>query len=415
MGFSNIFRQSSSLFRASSLLAAFAASLPGAALAQAAGTETTPEADPDSTAIIVTGIRASLAKSIAAKKISTEIVEVISAEDIGKLPGISIADSLARLPGVAAQRVDGRAQVLSIRGMAPKFGMTLFNGQEMVSTGDDRSFEYDQFPSELVNSATLYKTPDASLGAMGLSGTIDLHSVRPLDFDERKINVGARYDGNSMGGVLPGTKGFGGRLSASYIDQFADGKIGVALGYARLDSPNKKKYFNLWDYGPASAIQVDGLGDTYTFSGFETGVASTKMVRDGILGVLQIRPNDNFESMINVFHSSFKQRMKGDEMIGVLANWASGSTPIVSMDGDGGRIHIDNASPILTMRQDNRNDRINALSWTNTYTNDGWTLRGDFGISKAKRKEWVGEAYLMAATPMSLDVFLPKPTTVSDK
>ena len=408
MGFSNIFRQSSSLFRASSLLAAFAASLPGAALAQAADTETTPEADPASTAIIVTGIRASLAKSIAAKKISTEIVEVISAEDIGKLPGISIADSLARLPGVAAQRVDGRAQVLSIRGMAPKFGMTLFNGQEMVSTGDDRSFEYDQFPSELVNSATLYKTPDASLGAMGLSGTIDLHSVRPLDFDERKINVGARYDGNSMGGVLPGTKGFGGRLSASYIDQFADGKIGVALGYARLDSPNKKKYFNLWDYGPASAIQVDGLGDTYTFSGFETGVASTKMVRDGILGVLQIRPNDNFESMINVFHSSFKQRMKGDEMIGVLANWASGSTPIVSMDGDGGRIHIDNASPILTMRQDNRNDRINALSWTNTYTNDGWTLRGDFGISKAKRKEWVGEAYLMAATPMSLDVFLPE-------
>ena len=72
--------------------------------------------DTDSTGddIVVTGIRAGLARAIDAKRTSNEIVEVVSAEDIGKLPGISIAESLARLPGVAAQRVDGRAQVLSI-------------------------------------------------------------------------------------------------------------------------------------------------------------------------------------------------------------------------------------------------------------------------------------------------------------
>ncbi len=358
-----------------------------------------------STDIVVTGIRASLEKSIGAKRKSNEIVEVVSAEDIGKLPGVSIAESLARLPGVAAQRVDGRAQVLSIRGMAPKFGMTLFNGQEMVSTGDDRSFEYDQFPAELVSSAVLYKTPDASLGAMGLSGTIDIHTLRPLDFKERRINASARYEGNSMGSVLPGTKGYGSRISVSYVDQFANDTIGVAVGYARLDSPNKKKYFNLWDYGTGTQLGVDGLGDNYTFSGFETGVASTKTVRDGLLGVLQFAPDDHFSSKIDLFHSRFTQRMRGDEMIGVLANWASGSIPVVQMEND--RIRVDNASPILTMRQDDRDDEINAVSWSNSYSTGNWTFAGSLGVSKANRREWVGEAYLMSATPMSLEVLLP--------
>lgn len=358
-----------------------------------------------STDIVVTGFRGSIARSINAKKLSNEIVEVISAEDIGKLPGVSIAESLARLPGVAAQRVNGRAQVLSIRGMAPKFGMTLLNGQEMVSTGDDRSFEYDQFPSELVNSATLYKTPDASLGSMGLSGTVDIRTVRPLDVDGRKINLSARYDGNSMGAVLPGTKGWGSRISVSYIDQFADGKIGLAIGYARLDAPDKKKYFNMWDYGTGTNLGVDGLGDSYTFNGFETGVASTKTVRNGVLGVLQFKPSSHFDSKVDVFHSEFQQRMKGLEMIGVLANWASGSTPEVSMNGD--RITIANASPILTMRQNNRDDEINAVSWSNTYNNGPWSVVANAGWSKAKRREWVGEAYVMTRSPVTLNVSLP--------
>lgn len=374
-------------------------------LADSQPTVTNKTDDDQSGDIVVTGMRASIIKSLNAKKNSNEIVEVVSAEDIGKLPGASIADSLARLPGVAAQRVDGRAQVISIRGMSPAFGVTLLNGQEMVSTGDDRSFEYDQFPAELVNSAVLYKTPNASLGTMGLSGTIDIHTLQPLDFNERKFNVSAQYDGNTMGAVIPGTKGYGSRLSLSYIDQFADGKIGVAIGYARLDTPDKRKYFNFWDYGHADEIGVENLGHDLTYDGFETGVASTKTVRNGLLGILQFKPDDHFSSKIDVFHSKFAQRMRGAEMIGITAWWASGTTPITHM-GNGSLI-VDNASPILTMRQDDRNDTINAVNWANTYETGAWTFRADIGISKAKRHESVGEAYMMSKTPVSLSVVLP--------
>ena len=113
--------------------------------------------------VVVTGIRGGIERAIDIKKDSTSIVEAISAEDIGKLPDVSIAESIARLPGVAAQRVAGRAQVLSVRGLSPDFSTTLLNGRELVSTGDNRSVEFDQYPSELMAGVTIYKTPDAAL------------------------------------------------------------------------------------------------------------------------------------------------------------------------------------------------------------------------------------------------------------
>ena len=96
--------------------------------------------------VVVTGIRRGIESAISVKRDSTSIVEAISAEDIGKLPDVSIAESLARLPGLAAQRVAGRAQVISVRGLSPDFSTTLLNGREMVSTGDNRRGEYRYTP-----------------------------------------------------------------------------------------------------------------------------------------------------------------------------------------------------------------------------------------------------------------------------
>lgn len=109
---------------------ALSAALPGVALAQdAPATDDQPQGQDDA-AIVVTGIRAGLRNSINIKRNETSIVEAVSAEDIGKLPDVSIAESIARLPGLAAQRVNGRAQVISIRGLAPDFTTTLLNGRQ---------------------------------------------------------------------------------------------------------------------------------------------------------------------------------------------------------------------------------------------------------------------------------------------
>ncbi|MEX0297803.1 MAG: TonB-dependent receptor plug domain-containing protein, partial [Kordiimonas sp.] len=89
--------------------------------------------------IVVTGIRASIMSSIERKRSSSSIVEAISAEDIGKLPDASIGESLARLPGLAAQRLDGRASKIAIRGLAPDFTTTTLNGRELVSSDNNRA------------------------------------------------------------------------------------------------------------------------------------------------------------------------------------------------------------------------------------------------------------------------------------
>ena len=104
--------------------------------------------------VTVTGIRASIQSAIEVKRESGDIVEAISAEDIGKLPDPSIAESLTRLPGVTAQRSDGRTSDISIRGFGPDFNGTLMNGREQVSTGDNRAIQFDQYPAELDRKST---------------------------------------------------------------------------------------------------------------------------------------------------------------------------------------------------------------------------------------------------------------------
>jgi iron complex outermembrane receptor protein len=277
----------------------------GAAHAQTA--PRTEEAQVDE--VIVTGIRASIANSIAAKARSTSIVEVISAEDIGKLPDVSIAESLARLPGLTVQRLDGRGQLISIRGLGPDFTTALLNGREQVTTGDNRGVEFDQYPSELLSGVTVYKTPDAQLIGQGLAGTVDLQTIRPLAFGRRAIAANARYEQNDIGALNSGSDDTGNRFSLSYIDQFADGTIGVALGYAHIESPYQSERYNSWGYPTTST-------GAFIIGGAKPYVMSSNLQRDGFMGTVEFRPNDRFHSTIDAFYSEFQntQILRGIEL-----------------------------------------------------------------------------------------------------
>lgn len=259
--------------------------------------------------VTVTGIRKGIEAAISVKRNSDSIVEAISAEDIGKLPDSSIAESIARLPGLTAQRVNGRAQEVQIRGLAGQFATTLLNGREQVSTGDNRSAEFDQYPSELLSGVTIYKTPDAALVGQGLSGTIDLQTVRPLNFASRTMAVNLRGEKNSLGRLNPGAAGDkGSRFSVSYIDQFADRTVGVALGYARLDSPNQNNYFRNWGYPQGSgSIGSTTYNDVRLPGGVQLRNESASQKRNGLMGVVQWKPSKDFETVVDAYHSTYER------------------------------------------------------------------------------------------------------------
>ncbi|MEC7889228.1 MAG: TonB-dependent receptor plug domain-containing protein, partial [Pseudomonadota bacterium] len=232
-------------FTATVSMSAFAVSLAAMAtpaVAQDVDPNVDVEAEADADAqsddvIIVSGFRESLATSVSTKRNSDLILESVTAEDIGKLPDDSIGESIARLPGVTSQRLNGRANVIAIRGLGPDFSQTLLNGREQTSTGDNRAVEFDQYPSEVVNQVNVYKTPSASLIGQGLVGTIDVRTIRPLEADERILAVGAKGSYADLGALNAGSKEFGYRVNATFVDQFADDTLGVALAAAYTDEP----------------------------------------------------------------------------------------------------------------------------------------------------------------------------------
>ena len=89
--------------------------------------------------IVVTGFRQSLRTSLLQKRNADRVQEVLAAEDIGKLPEASIAEALARLPGLATNRDRGNGTQISIRGLGPNLVNTLLNGREIVSAEASRT------------------------------------------------------------------------------------------------------------------------------------------------------------------------------------------------------------------------------------------------------------------------------------
>lgn len=338
--------------------------------------------------VVVTGFRASLMDAMDTKKKSSSIVEVVSAEEIGKLPDVSIAESIARLPGLTAQRLNGRGQVISVRGLSPDFSSALLNGREQVSTGDNRSVEFDQFPSELLSGVVVYKTPDASLIGQGLAGTIDMRTVRPLEYGKSALAANLRYEKADLGTLNAGSADDGWRYSASWIDQFADGKVGLALGFAHMSNPSQEQRFNAWGYpgGPGGALIIGGS---------KPYVRSGELKRDGFVGVLEFAPTENFSGALDVYYSEFKedQQLRGIEL---PLQWSSASLQPGSTTANG----LVTAGTFNGVRGVMRNDvnsrdaDVLALGLNLRFgITDHWSAEADLSSSKVERNDLILETY----------------------
>jgi iron complex outermembrane receptor protein len=375
-----------------------------------------PDAVSNLDAIVVTGIQGSIQNSLKAKQSSDNIIEAISAEDIGKLPDSSIAESLARLSGVATQRVDGRANQISIRGLSPDFVGTTLNGREQATIGENRGVDFDQYPSELISGAAVYKTPDASLIGQGLSGTVDLHTIKPLDLPNRTFAGNLRGETNSNGSLNHGTGvgDSGHRASFSYIDQFFDHTLGLAVGFAQLDSPVQEKQYQAWWWsnnngpngaeGQWGAAHTPGLpDDVLSQEGAQLRAKSEKQLRNGLMTVFEWAPDDHYHSTLDLYYSTFDQKtfLNG-------AQWSSSPYDNVSYSNVGfvpaqpypivTSGHIDGLKTVLQNEYTKERDKLFSVGWNNQYDfGNGWNATADLSYSSAKKR--LHDAYLFAGLP----------------
>lgn len=254
------------------LLAAAIASVLIAPMAFAQSTQSNPQ-QPDPTqldGLTVTGYRQSLQKSLDEKRYSTEQVDAIYAEDIGKFPDQNLAESLQRIAGVSIDREGGEGQRISIRGLGSDFTRVRLNGLEALATAGNgssgvnrsRGFDFNTFASELFSQVKVNKTQSAQMDEGSLGSTVDLRGSRPFDFDGFQASASAQagygelseqYDPR-FSGLLSNTWGdgrFGALLSASYSKRnvYEEGYNPVRWEHGNHRNSNQSTAANNGTYG----------------------------------------------------------------------------------------------------------------------------------------------------------------------
>ena len=268
--------------------------------------------------IVVRGFRGSLRDALDEKRQASEIIEALSAEDIGQLPDTSVAESLARLPGVTATRGVAGASSISVRGLGSVLSNGTFNGRDFASPYGDRSVAFSLFPAELISGAGVYKAPAASRIEGGIAGTIDLRTVRPLERDERTLVANFRARNNDLGGDLPGGREYGYRGSFSYIDQFASDTFGVSLGYAGQLNPFASAQSSIYDSRRVGfGGFIDGLPDVTSPDnpdndliipfGADQDVNGGESERHTLLATAQWIASENLQFNFDALQTTFEQ------------------------------------------------------------------------------------------------------------
>jgi len=223
--------------------------LPLGAYAQTAEDQVDPSAK-----VVVSGVRASLASSLATKRLQEGVVDAVSAEDAGKFPDTNIAESLQRVTGVQIQRNNGEGRYISVRGLGPEFNNVLVNGRTMTSDTGGRDFSFDLLSSDLISKAIVYKTSMPFLPEGGIGSTVDIQTARPLSGKAGHsgvVNVFDSYDSNSKENTP--------NISGMYSFANADKTFGVtgSLSYTDRASKQNKAINDAWNLRDVYMIDGD--------------------------------------------------------------------------------------------------------------------------------------------------------------
>ncbi|MGL4475168.1 MAG: TonB-dependent receptor [Shewanella sp.] len=234
--------------------------------------------------IEVRGIRASLNASMNAKRYSNATLDAVTAEDLGKFPDSDVAESLARIPGVAVNRQFGQGQQVSIRGASNQLTSTLLNGHSVASTGwfdqqsTDRSFNYSLLPPELIGDIEVYKSAQADISEGGIGGTVIINSRKPLDLDSNTLFLNHKQDYGSISEQIDP------EYSGLYSWKNANETFGVLI--AATDA--------------SSQYQRNGIESNIGFGEIVPTTFEQERERSAINAAVQYQPTDNLALGFNM-------------------------------------------------------------------------------------------------------------------
>jgi TonB-dependent receptor len=378
------------------------------------------EANGELQTVVVTGVRASLAKSVELKRAAGTVQDSISALELGKFPDDNVADSLSHITGVAITRIaGGEGQKVSVRGLGPDYTLTTFNNRILATDGAGRDFAYDVLPADVISGADVIKGAQASLSEGAIGGLVNLRSASP--FDKLGQHGVARLEGDrNLMSELDGYK-----FSGAYSNTFADDTFGVLLGlvhgkrkdrtdiagndggWTRNADPNDES----WMFGNAWGGSIDPNGngvldeDEYGLIGpgqFRVGSILEEKKRRAYTAKLEWRPNDQ----VRIVADGLKTRLDSPQ-VGYQQSYyplfAPGRWSDMTIEnGVVTGFTMDNSDPELALNPELLNVTEHRVVDTDLYglngewkVNDALALTGDVYRSTSKRYSGGQDTYVV--------------------
>ena len=365
-----------------------------AGLAFGAGTVAA-QSDSDDDAIeeiVVTGIRGSLQRSLEAKRNADQVIDGISAEDIGKFPDENVAESLQRVTGVQIDRSGrafGEGSFISIRGMGPDTSRTFINGRTVLATGfGERGVDFRNLPSEFVSSLSVVKSSTASDIDGSLSGHVDVTTSMPFDNGGgfRAAASAQLVYADLLGENLP-------RVTGLVSNTSADGQFGFLLTAHYEERDNRQDGFTTDGFDCVDATYNARCSGGQQFwrpraSRYELWVVPSE--RMGATAAIQWRPNDNFELKGDVLYNTRDEVSNQISLVG-LSRLGGGRTLDAStvQTTSNGTLIAGNITPgtsIFNIFNLYLTSDISVMAGglNGTWTSGPWTFEGDLGYSEAE-------------------------------
>ncbi|MFT7558122.1 MAG: TonB-dependent receptor [Flavobacteriales bacterium] len=280
--------------------------------------------DNEAEELVVTGIRASLQRSMDIKRNSQGVVDAISSEDIGKFPDQNLAESLQRITGVSIDRNNGEGQSITVRGLGPDFNLVTLNGRQMPTSGlngtsvnGSRSFDFNNIASEGIAGVDVYKTSRANIATGGMGATVNVRTTRPLETPGLHFSVGAKgvYDESRNDVSLTP------ELSGMISQTFAEDKFGVALAVSIQEREGGARGANVPDGWHTQSVVPNGgwfgglasesgaFNDNDTFQrpqNFEYGFTEFTRDRTNAQLTLQFAPTEDITATLDYTYSELE-------------------------------------------------------------------------------------------------------------
>jgi iron complex outermembrane receptor protein len=372
-------------------------SVPAAALAQAA--PATPNAD-QVEEIVVTGIRASLRTAMDVKRSSLQVVDTISAEDIGDFPDKNLSEALQRVTGVQISRQDGEGRGVSIRGADPSLNRVEINGSSALSLtvgGSDRAVDFRDIPVEFVSRLDVVKSPTADMTEGGIGGTVRVITRRPFDSK-------TPYVAGSVQGVYSNlAEEYDPKLALIGSKTFFDDKFGVLLSGTwekrHLNSNNARttgwirRAATATGTGatPGRSTDVNGDGVLDWIPEIPRLIIDRRVTeRKAVSGVLEWRPTDNFKAYLDATYATATEDVNSTFLqLGASGGLIDYSKTTLGADNTVNHIELtSNTDFPMDLAYRNILGDLTRTQYTTAlggeWKNDRWTIDARFDYSNAE-------------------------------